>query len=486
MKRIIAITALSILLSSCSDYKTKNVLSFTKPIEAESDYSENIILSKKTADFNPNKALNNMHIAQEDVAVKPKFARKKFSNKISAMPSVIDNRIHVLTSNGALWSIDENSKKEIWKTYISNKRVKTTYEGGGVKYSAGKLYVTNGSSNLAILNYENGRRVTVKKFEDILNAAPLLSKDKVYILSLSNQLYALGKSDLGLHWDHFGSSDKVTFGKKNSFLNFDSKHNIFVSFPSGQTFMLNPEDGSKIWELSFDSNEQSSRFIPSNIAVEPVFDGKNLFIADSRGKLHRYDLNNNSKVWEANIDDIQSLNKSGNAIFVTNSRRQVAAVSAKNGKVLWVTDLVDDVDAYILSKQEAEEIAEKNLLNKQEEDLLEAKSDKKIDSEDHKNWLARIKNKFNYISKPKAHKAKEIKPKHHYDYNLNKQKPLDIIRTFVMNDALVIFTSKGKVYYINPYDGTYIGQKDLKKKISYVIPGDKMLFVYNDTIFYEK
>jgi outer membrane protein assembly factor BamB len=188
------------------------------------------------------------------------------------------------------------------------------------------------------------------------------------------------------------------------------------------------------------------------------------------------------------VSDVQSLNKSGNALFVTNNRRQAAAISAKNGKVLWVTDLVSDVNAYLKSDGEEKKIAEANKIASKERELIEAKkSTLEEDQPKNTGLFSRLKEKLTLTkdNDQKVHTSNR-KPVLSYEYDINKQKPLGVMKALIMNDNLVLYTDKGLVYYISAEDGSLISQKRIKPKYSYITFGESIIFGHNDKLFYEK
>lgn len=473
MRKTTLSIAMLLSLTGCLGGKSQNIVTLTNAIYADQEYKEKIVLSKPKRVLEGNIDLNNIHLSNQDISDKPKFSKIKVPHNISAEPLVIGNRIYVLCSNGSLFAFDKNTHKELWKTYISDKRVKTQYQGGGIAFDKGKLYVTNGSQNLAVLNAENGRRYTVRSFNDILNYPPIVYKNRIFVLTLGNQLHALDKENFNLVWDHAGASESITYGESKSYIKLVPQHGLFVSYPSGQSFMLNTEDGSKIWDLHFAVDKAGSKYFPANIVVKPIFDGNHLYIADAVGKLHKFNLKDNSKIWEVKVSDIQSLNKSGNALFITTNRRQVGAISAKNGKVLWVTDLVKDVAEHMKSTEKAE----KEMANQELE-----KEKKPADI----GFIARFKRKFLDNGDDNKDRISNRKPALSYEYDVTKQKPLRVMKSYILNGQLVIYTERSGVYSIEPKDGTLVSQKFLKRKYSYMTMGDPIIFSYKDKLFYEK
>jgi len=141
-------------------------------------------------------------------------------------------------------SLDVNNHNKLWITTdwtmsAGYPKHKSRAFSGGILHHEGKLYVTNGSQMLGVLNLENGRILMTKKLPDIIVSAPQIHGNVILLLTLGNQLYAIDKDNGSLIWDHAGNPETLTYGNMSAPV-IDAHNRIFVAYSSVQVFVLNP------------------------------------------------------------------------------------------------------------------------------------------------------------------------------------------------------------------------------------------------------
>jgi hypothetical protein len=342
--------------------------------------------------------------------------------------------------------------------------------GGGIAHSDGKLYVTNGSQVLEIINPENGRRIMTKKFPDIIITAPLVHNNLVLLLSLGNQLFAVDKANGSLIWDHAGTPETLTYGDIPGPA-IDSTGRIFVAYSSGQIFLLHPTNGEVLWQYDLSSEEHMPGFLPTNVTTRPILEDNNIYLADSTGQFYKFDTKTGNIIWKKPIQDVQTINNVGNALLITTNGRQAAAIDKMDGKIIWATDIVEDIKKIKLSalyNEKAKKIETENV-----ERIAEAQKD--INSEYP---FMRMLGKF------KAKTKSVGKNKHAYDRG--KLKPIDFVSSVLMNDIFTLYTTKGKIYYLSPIDGTILDLRKLNSKLNFVAISDKVILVSGKKILVSK
>ena len=457
--RILNLSILLILfLSGCNTpSKIRNIVSFTETLEAESPDTKINIPARRLVGSNAD--ISKMNISIKDIAQKPAFDKASLPGDISAEPLVADDTIYVLSANASVHAFDLTTHKKLWTSHLIDKKSNDRFYGGGIAYDNGRLYITNGSQDLVVLNAKSGRRITSRSFNDILIKEPVLQGDLVYILTLNNQLYALDRENFSLVWDHAGAPEKLTYGANHASLSLDYKGRLFVSYSSGQLYLLETKEGGPVWQHDLSLEQNMPGLSPVNAVGKPILDKNFAYLADSSGKLYKFDLEADKKLWERNIADIQTLNKVGNALLITTNGRQAAALDSSNGKIIWVTDIVNDIVDIEKQIKENKSVAKYN--KKQVEKAAKKAVEKAAKPQ------TRIATFFsNIMANKKASKPKVKEPKLYYDRD--KVKPINFVTTIVGNDLYQLYTSKGSVYYLSVRDGKLIDQRQLKTKLDYV------------------
>lgn len=453
-----------LFLTSCSTSKVQNIVSFTSKIKVQSPNSK-ISLSKMEK-FKGDK-LNHIHLSLNNISVKD-YKKASISSEIVAKPLLVEGILYVICKDGSVKALDTNSHKILWKTHLLDKKTKESLYDGGIAHKEGKLYIANGSQNLHVINAKSGRKITSKKFTDILDKQPVIKDDKILVLSMGNQLFALDITTLTFLWDHAGANESLTYGAKNSSIVIDDQGRVLVGYSSGQLHLLKLEDGEPIWQYDLSLDQNMPGLLPVNIVDMPILEKDFLYVADSTGKIYKFDLKEKKSLWVKDIADIQSFNKVGNAIFVTTNGRQAAAIDAESGKAIWVTDIMDIKN--ILAYE-----AKMRIYN-------EAKSREAIPQTSN----VTSKNPFKKLFGKASHLSSKPELKKPILYDRAKAKPINFVKALMVNDMYQLYTATGTIFYLLPKNGQIIDQKDLKFNIDYVIVSDDIILSNSKKILLRK
>jgi outer membrane protein assembly factor BamB len=469
MKKYLIIALPLLFLTSCTTSRVKNIVSFTDELRAEAK-EVRVIIPKREPISDWDGDAHNVNIDANDLPSKIKFNKLKLSSNIAAKPIIIEDKIIVLCMDGVIAAFNIHTYSKIWTMNMQDQKRKNTTFGGGIVYNDGKLYVTNGSQVLEIINPENGRRIMTKKFPDIIIAPPLVHNNLVVLLSLGNQLFAIDKTNGSLIWDHASTPETLTYGDIPGPA-IDHIGRIFVAYSSGQIFLLNPVNGTVLWQYDLSSAERMPGFLPTNVSAKPILEGDNIYLADSTGQFYKFDTKTGNIVWKKPIQDVQTINNVGNALLITTNGRQAAAIDKIDGRIIWATDIVEDIKKIKLSKlyeEKAKKIEAENITR-----IAEAQKD--INSEyPFMRMVGKFKAKKKFVGKNRN------------TYDRAKFKPIDFVSSFLMNDLFTLYTAKGKIYYLSPIDGAILDMRKLKSNLDFVVISDKVVLASGKKILVSK
>ena len=191
-----------------------------------------------------------------------------------------------------------------------------------------------------ILDSATGHEIMRKEFSDILRTKPLMATDKMLIVqTVSNQTVAYDIESSKFLWSHEGIPETIS-SKNRANLVLHNKH-VLVSYSSGDLLYIDITNGAVKWNYQIVASEIGlPNLDPSLVTVTPIIRDNYAYLATSNNKVIKLDLDNGMPAWVKKIDDAQSMNVIGEDIFITNNARQIAALSAHNGKIEWVGNLI--------------------------------------------------------------------------------------------------------------------------------------------------
>ena len=338
MKNTIIASTLLLMLSACNG-KTSNIVSFSKKVSAEASGKSVITSSAHNLSRWDDENIG-INIAFDTSAHKFKSHSLKLKSGISTDPVIADGKIFILTKNGYLTAFDEVSLKQLWSIDIVNKTSNSDYLSGGIAYHSGKLFVTNGSRVFDIIDAQNGNLVFSKQLPDILVTKPVIQGQIVILQTMGNQSYFLDLTRKTMLWDHAGSPETLQGGMTINPIT-DNNGRALISYTSGQVSLIDLTKRVEAWQIDLATDSTMPEYVAVNLAVSPIIEGENAYLADNDGKIFKIDMNNAKVLWKKEIDDVRTINNTKNALIMTTNGRQVIAIDKVHGGIIWATDLPD-------------------------------------------------------------------------------------------------------------------------------------------------
>lgn len=324
MKKIILL--LPLLLASCSNIgpqKTKSLVELTPRLEAE---------ISSIFDFDNG-------IVDESISSYKSYVIAKH-NIISA-PLFSDGVFYVVDISGSVSAFSNKEKKIVWSVDASqNKR--DDHIGGGIVKRGDRLYITNGSRYLIILNAVDGTEVSRKEFPDIIRIKPVfIDENTVLIQTVTNQLLAYNLDSAALVWQNEGTAEILSNSK---YIESIVHNDLVIAFYNcGGISALTKDKGEKRWSIDLAAAANNEINTPGfetiGLSCKPIVIADELYVASANGKLLKINIDSGAIVWENNIKDVQSMSLSNNELLLTTSAKQLAIIDPSIGKIQSVHDL---------------------------------------------------------------------------------------------------------------------------------------------------
>ena len=324
---------LPLLLASCDHFgsgKVKNIVDLTPRITVEAPNKINFTSVQSNA-------ILNSHSTRYQLAKHPIIASEYVASQ---------DIVYSLDNKGYVSAFSLKAKKIIWSILLHKHKGDHNYYSGGILHYNDEIFITNGSRDLIILDAQNGTEKMRKKFSDILRNKPaIFANNTLLVQTISNQFFAYDIKQAKLLWMHEGGLETISSTNHVAPTIYNS--NVLVSYSSGEVVYIDIKTGDVKWVFHLIDGTMDMglpNFESAAIITPPIIKQNYVYFATSNGKLVKIDLDNGAAVWQKQIDDIQSMSLLGENLFLTTNARQVAALSAHNGKVIWVGDLISDKD----------------------------------------------------------------------------------------------------------------------------------------------
>lgn len=349
MKNYIILSFLALILSSCSSgsAKVKNITFFT-PILNIDESAPAVKLSQVKKSTSWEDGVNWVNSDYKNFQIdgfSGKFSSYKTAHGLSiAAPIMADGKLFLLSGNGYLTAYNPKNNKKLWSVYVRNNISKSAiYNQGAISYDSGKIYVSDSTRELTVVDSAAGVVLWKYKMPDIVKSQAVIYKNMIFVTTIGNDLCAIDKTTGSILWQNDGIAETLSIARDIAPIIHDGK--IIVGYSSGQLLCLEAANGKVLWEINIsgDSNIIPG-FMPISLESQPIVENSSIYLAGANGKMLKLNLNNGSIEWQKEIADIHSMTSSGNSIFVTTNAMQIAAVNDKTGSIVWVTNLLDNAE----------------------------------------------------------------------------------------------------------------------------------------------
>jgi outer membrane protein assembly factor BamB len=263
--------------------------------------------------------------------------------KLLAHPVVYHDTVFSLDSQG--WVTAKNTKNgdTRWEFDSTPKDVDGKAIGGGLAIDGGTLYITTGFGDVFALNAKSGAVKWRKALLKPLRAAPTVADNRIYVVSIDNQLNTLNAETGDVLWHQEGIVESATLmGASSPAVSGDS---VIVAYNSGEIFALRPQNGRASWNYSLATATQVGA-LPAiaDIRGLPVVDHGRIYAVSHSGRMAAIEQRSGERVWEADIGGIDTPVVSGDTVFVYGGDSQLMAVTRDSGRIMWVKTLAKHAD----------------------------------------------------------------------------------------------------------------------------------------------
>ncbi len=355
---LIALLLCMVFLAACTDSENKigtsvkgerfAVMANSKSISADKDIAgqkpelSDLMLNASwpQAGYDPTHVMPNANLADnpQEIWRSDIGAGSDSDFKLLARPVVADGHAITMDAQGVVSAFDVKSGERLWQFDTTPPDRDENAIGGGVGIDGDTVYATTGFGEILALNATDGNVRWRKLFANPLRAAPTINSDRVYVVSIDNQLQTLDARTGAALWHHNGIAESATLmGASNPAVVDD---NIVVAYSSGEIFNLRAENGRSSWSYGLTMPTQVGA-LPAiaDIRGLPIIDKGRVYAISHSGRMASIDLRTGDRVWENDIGGINTPAISGDTIFVLSNDGQLIAVTRDSGQVLWVQEL---------------------------------------------------------------------------------------------------------------------------------------------------
>jgi outer membrane protein assembly factor BamB len=258
--------------------------------------------------------------------------------KVMSQPVVAKGRVFAMDGGVQLSAYDAGTGSRFWSVDLKPEELRGNGFGGGPSFANDRLYVSTGYAQVLALDPADGKVIWRKGLSAPIHSAPTVRDNRVFVVTVENELNALSAEDGRKLWSHNGIPEPA--GLLGGASPAADSEVVVVAYNSGELFALRVENGRVIW-----SDNLASQRGPSAVAAladihgRPVIDRDRVVAVSHSGRMVSIDLRRGDRVWEQDISSSHQPWVVGDYVFVLANDNELLCLTRADGKIRWVAPL---------------------------------------------------------------------------------------------------------------------------------------------------
>lgn len=260
------------------------------------------------------------------------------SERIVAQPVVADGKIFTVDSENMVSAFDAQTGKRLWELELTPEHEDDGHISGGLAYENGRLYVATGFALLFGIDANTGKALWVSKADAPMRAAPTARGNRVFVITLNNELIAFDGRDGERIWNYKGISETASIlGGASPAVD---QGVVVAAFSSGDVVALKVENGNQLWTESLTGGKRVDAISAlTAIRGRPIIDRGRVYAISNSGTFTAIDLRTGRRYWSKELSSQETPWIAGDYLYVVTPDAELVCVNRLNGRIHWVTQL---------------------------------------------------------------------------------------------------------------------------------------------------
>ncbi len=258
--------------------------------------------------------------------------------RLTASPIVYQGKIFTLDTEGVISAFSASSGSRLWRVSLAPEKERGNEGyGGGIAASGGRLFVTTGFGIVVALNESNGAVEWTRKIGVPLRSSPTAIDGKLFFVSSESKLYCLSTVDGVELWTFRGLPEPATLlSNVSPAVEGDT---VVVPYPSGEVIAYNISAGRPAWVDTLSRTRGGSSLAGLSDPARPAIDRGVVYAVGHSGRMFATAQKTGERIWTKRIHGTQTPWPAGDLVFVVDINGVLMALTRKEGKVRWLTEL---------------------------------------------------------------------------------------------------------------------------------------------------
>jgi len=257
---------------------------------------------------------------------------------LMAVPVIADGRIFTMDSEFELSAFSAKTGERAWSFTPRVPDDDDEAFGGGIAIDKGRIFMTTGFGAVLAVDAKTGRPLWRQKLPVPVRAAPTVAAERVYAVTIDNQLFVLNAATGRRLWSHTTVSESA--GLLGGGSPAVSGSTVVVPYSSGELFAMRAENGRVVWSDNLTAFRRIGALATlAHIHGSPVIDRGMVLAISNSGRLVAIDQRNGRRLWERRIGGVDTPWVAGDFIFLLSNEGELFCLTREGGRVRWIRQL---------------------------------------------------------------------------------------------------------------------------------------------------
>jgi outer membrane protein assembly factor BamB len=245
-------------------------------------------------------------------------------------PAVAGGNVYAAAEDGTVVKLDAASGRQLWRTRLASALT------GGVGADGNLVVVGSAEGEVIALDDSGATRWRARVSSEVL-AAPVVADDVVIVRSLDSRIFALDARDGRRRWLFQRTAPALAV--RNPAGSVVKGGFVFAGFAGGKLMAISMANGGLRWEgtVALPKGTTELERVSDVIGLPWVGDREACAVA-YQGRVACFNLGNGNQIWARDISSSSGLEVDARAVYVSEDRGAVAALSRPSGTTLWRQD----------------------------------------------------------------------------------------------------------------------------------------------------
>lgn len=262
-----------------------------------------------------------------------------FEYSLPVRPVVAAGKVFVMDGAGYISAHDAaDIEKRLWQSAGLSEKHDPEIIGGGLAFAGGKLYAASGRGVIAAYDAETGQELWKKKLGLPFRSPPRVAGDRLFLVTIDSQTYALSAASGEVLWMHRGINEIGAI--MNAVSPAVRGDVLFAPYVSGEIYALSMANGQELWSEALGASKKTQADgVFAGVGGDPVVDGDVLIAVGSGGGLSVFAAATGQRLWDRPIASFNSPWIAGDYLYVLAADNTLTCFVKYNGRIRWSTKL---------------------------------------------------------------------------------------------------------------------------------------------------